>query len=175
MSNENGITPEQLGKAMSHAIRVGILRYLVEHEQGSPAEISRALEEPIGNVSYHVRFLLDEPGLVDGPDGTRVPGTQRGWRAIDLVDTRQRRGAIEHYYALRGEWRTVVAERLGINADATATKLRAMIEEAAAAVAADGAKWAELACGQDTEEAEESGRLGGYVDGLRAALAVVDP
>jgi DNA-binding transcriptional ArsR family regulator len=45
----------------------------------SPNEMSKALGEPLTNVSYHVRMLLDR-GLVE------------------LVETEPRRGALEHYY-----------------------------------------------------------------------------
>ena len=45
----------------------------------SPNEIAEMIEERLPNVSYHVRALLD-------------------LGCIELVDTAQRRGAIEHYY-----------------------------------------------------------------------------
>lgn len=53
--------------------------------------------------------------------------------------------------------------------------LRQLREEIAAAradVRRDEDYWARLACAQDTEEAEESGRLPGYLDGLERALAL---
>jgi DNA-binding transcriptional ArsR family regulator len=46
----------------------------------SPNSLCRALGAPLGNVSYHVR-QLEKAGL------------------IELVATKQRRGALEHYYA----------------------------------------------------------------------------
>ena len=45
----------------------------------SPSELAGELEEPIGNVSYHMRTLA-ELGMVE------------------LVRTEPRRGAVEHYY-----------------------------------------------------------------------------
>jgi DNA-binding transcriptional ArsR family regulator len=45
----------------------------------SPSELADELEEPIGNVSYHMRTLADL-GMVE------------------LVRTEPRRGAVEHYY-----------------------------------------------------------------------------
>jgi hypothetical protein len=52
----------------------------------------------------------------------------------------------------------------------TTSTLRAMIEQARRDVQADNERWANLACGQDSEEAEESGRLVGYLEGLEEAL-----
>jgi DNA-binding transcriptional ArsR family regulator len=69
----------RMAKAMAHPLRGKILMHLSNHGTASPADLSRVLEEPIGNVSYHVRMLLD----LD---------------CVELVDTRQRRGAIEHFY-----------------------------------------------------------------------------
>jgi len=45
----------------------------------SPVELAKDFGEPLGNVSYHVRVLVD----LD---------------CIELVDTVHRRGAVEHYY-----------------------------------------------------------------------------
>jgi DNA-binding transcriptional ArsR family regulator len=69
----------RMAKAMAHPLRGKILMHLSNHGTASPADLSRLLEEPIGNVSYHVRMLLD----LD---------------CVELVDTRQRRGAVEHFY-----------------------------------------------------------------------------
>lgn len=65
--------------AMSHPLRADILRLLVERGEMSPAEISRELEVPLGDVSYHVRQLekLD---------------------CAELVRTRPVRGALKHFY-----------------------------------------------------------------------------
>ena len=59
-------------------MRARILRILNERV-ASPNEIAEMIDERLPNVSYHVRALLD----LD---------------CIELVDTAQRRGAIEHYY-----------------------------------------------------------------------------
>jgi DNA-binding transcriptional ArsR family regulator len=69
----------RMAKAMAHPLRGKILTHLSNHGTASPADLSRVLDEPIGNVSYHVRMLLD----LD---------------CVELVDTRQRRGAVEHFY-----------------------------------------------------------------------------
>jgi DNA-binding transcriptional ArsR family regulator len=68
----------RIAKALSHPMRARILMILNERV-ASPNEIAEAIDERLPNVSYHVRALLDL-------------GT------IELVDTAQRRGAIEHYY-----------------------------------------------------------------------------
>jgi DNA-binding transcriptional ArsR family regulator len=65
-------------RALSHPLRVQILGVL-EERVASPAELSRELEEPLPNVSYHVRILADM-GL------------------LTLVSETPRRGAIEHHY-----------------------------------------------------------------------------
>jgi DNA-binding transcriptional ArsR family regulator len=69
----------RMAKAMAHPLRGKILMHLSNHGTASPADLSRILDEPIGNVSYHMRMLLD----LD---------------CVELVDTRQRRGAVEHFY-----------------------------------------------------------------------------
>lgn len=68
----------RMAKALAHPLRAKVLTRL---NQGvaSPNELSRELDEPLGNVSYHVKALLE-------------------LGCIELVDTAQRRGAIEHYY-----------------------------------------------------------------------------
>jgi DNA-binding transcriptional ArsR family regulator len=68
----------RIAKALSHPMRARILAILNERV-ASPNEIAEMIEERLPNVSYHVRALLD----LD---------------CIELVDTAQRRGAIEHYY-----------------------------------------------------------------------------
>lgn len=52
---------------------------ILDERVASPNEISEMIDERLPNVSYHVRALLD-------------------LGCIELVDTAQRRGAIEHYY-----------------------------------------------------------------------------
>jgi len=52
---------------------------ILDERVASPNEIADMIDERLPNVSYHVRALLD-------------------LGCIELVDTAQRRGAIEHYY-----------------------------------------------------------------------------
>src|SRR5215213_10320840 len=68
----------RIAKALSHPMRARILGILDERV-ASPNEIAELIDERLPNVSYHVRALLD-------------------LGCIELVDTAQRRGAIEHYY-----------------------------------------------------------------------------
>jgi DNA-binding transcriptional ArsR family regulator len=68
----------RIAKALSHPMRARILAILNERT-ASPNEIAEMIDERLPNVSYHVRALL-------------------GLGCIELVDTAQRRGAIEHYY-----------------------------------------------------------------------------
>jgi DNA-binding transcriptional ArsR family regulator len=78
---EQSETQEQravLTKIGSHPLRPRILSML-NMRVASPNELSRMLGEKLGDVSYHVRVL-------------------RGLDAIELLDTKQRRGATEHYY-----------------------------------------------------------------------------
>ena len=75
-----------LAKALSHPLRQRILERLSAGGEASPNQLARVLDEPLGNVAYHIRFL-DRLGLVE------------------LVGTRQVRGALEHHYrALTHPW-----------------------------------------------------------------------
>jgi DNA-binding transcriptional ArsR family regulator len=76
----------QLAKALSHPLRQRILERLSATGEASPTQLARALDAPLGNVAYHVR-ILHRLGF------------------IELVGTRQRRGALEHHYrALAHPW-----------------------------------------------------------------------
>ena len=68
----------KMAKALTHPLRVAIL-YELARRTASPVDLARSMCEPLGNVSYHVRTL-------------------RELGCIELADTRQRRGAIEHFY-----------------------------------------------------------------------------
>ncbi len=73
-----GLVDPRLAKALAHPLRARILVVLNERV-ASPNEIAGLVDEPLPNVSYHVRALVD-------------------LECIELVRTAQRRGAIEHYY-----------------------------------------------------------------------------
>jgi DNA-binding transcriptional ArsR family regulator len=68
----------RIAKAFAHPLRFRILQLLNERES-SPSRLAEELEEPLGNVSYHVKTLLEAD-------------------AIELVRKRQVRGAVEHVY-----------------------------------------------------------------------------
>jgi DNA-binding transcriptional ArsR family regulator len=67
-----------MAKALAHPLRVQLLAAL-NAGVASPNELAKKLNEPLTNVSYHVRMLHD-------------------LGCIELVDTEPRRGALEHYY-----------------------------------------------------------------------------
>jgi DNA-binding transcriptional ArsR family regulator len=69
---------QQLAKALAHPLRVRILSSL--HKGiSSPNQLAQELGEPLGNVSYHVKTLLE-------------------YDCVELVKTEPRRGAVEHFY-----------------------------------------------------------------------------
>ncbi|MGI8714167.1 MAG: ArsR/SmtB family transcription factor [Solirubrobacteraceae bacterium] len=76
------INDPRLVKGLAHPLRIHILRVL-QDRVASPSGIADELDAPLGNVSYHVRFLA-RVGL------------------IELASTQPRRGAVEHYYRAVG-------------------------------------------------------------------------
>jgi DNA-binding transcriptional ArsR family regulator len=76
-TSPEGIT-QQLAKALAHPLRVRILTSL-QKGVSSPNQLAQELDEPLGNVSYHVKTLLD-------------------FHCVELVKTEPRRGAVEHFY-----------------------------------------------------------------------------
>jgi DNA-binding transcriptional ArsR family regulator len=84
---------QRIAESFVHPLKIRILKLMAEPppprataeglpEPGwSPNGLYVAAGEPLGNVSYHVR-QLEKAGLVE------------------LVATKQRRGALEHYYTL---------------------------------------------------------------------------
>src|SRR4029453_10393299 len=49
---------QRIMKALSHPLRVRMLT-LLNQKVASPSELGDELDEPLGNVSYHMRFLAD--------------------------------------------------------------------------------------------------------------------
>jgi len=78
IKNKSSAADRRLIKALGHPLRDRILQALNE-SVASPAQLARALDEPLGNVSYHVKILLE-------------------CEAVELVRTAPVRGAIEHFY-----------------------------------------------------------------------------
>lgn len=72
---------DRLLKAVSHPLRIEILR-LLRDRVASPKEIAAEVGADLGDVSYHVKYLLQKGDL-------------------EIVDTAMRRGAVEHYYRLK--------------------------------------------------------------------------
>lgn len=68
----------KLLKALGHPLRQRILQVLNEGV-ASPNEVAKQLDEPLSNVSYHVKIL-------------------EKCEAIELVRTAPVRGALEHFY-----------------------------------------------------------------------------
>ena len=85
--------------ALRHPLRRQILRSMAaaEDQPLSPRELSSLLTEPLSNVSYHVRVLVD-------------------CEAIRLVNTEPVRGSMQHFYriAIDEPWARQV---LGLSGD----------------------------------------------------------
>jgi DNA-binding transcriptional ArsR family regulator len=73
-----GLVDQRLVKALGHPLRQRILQQIGK-EPASPNELAQSLDEPLGNVSYHVKILAE-------------------CQAIELVRTAPVRGAVEHFY-----------------------------------------------------------------------------
>jgi predicted transcriptional regulator len=71
---------ETLLFCLQHPLRKQLLRIFVK-EQGdlSPKELTIPTNRDLSKVGYHVRVLAEQG-------------------AVELVDTQQRRGAVEHFY-----------------------------------------------------------------------------
>lgn len=80
MGSKKGDKAQQYLDAVKHPLRRRILRLAVKAPDAlSPVQVAARLDEHLSNVSYHIRQL-------------RKAGLLR------LVGTRQRRGAMEHFY-----------------------------------------------------------------------------
>jgi DNA-binding transcriptional ArsR family regulator len=65
--------------ALRHPLRRRILRTMAGEEAISPRQLSTALDQPLSNVSYHVRVLAE-------------------CSAVTLVKTKPVRGSMQHFY-----------------------------------------------------------------------------
>lgn len=84
-----------IGEAVLHPTKKKILTAM--HGKGahghnvySPNELSKLLDEPLANISYHVADLAGrrrDSKFIDAP-------------ILELADTQPRRGAVEHFYSL---------------------------------------------------------------------------
>ena len=122
VKNTDAAVDQRLIKALAHPLRERILQALNENV-ASPAQLARALDEPLGNVSYHVKILLE-------------------CEAIELVRTAPVRGAIEHFY--RATMRAFLSDDdwqalpLSVRRGSDSQNLRQIWEDVAAAVADGG-------------------------------------
>lgn len=82
-----------IGRKLLHPVKVDILSAFTSQDGAvalSPNELSKRIDQKLGTVSYHVKDLAGlstESKFADSP-------------LLKLVDTAQRRGALEHFYAL---------------------------------------------------------------------------
>jgi predicted ArsR family transcriptional regulator len=74
---------QRLAKALSHAMRARVLALIAEGKS-SPKQVAERLGQDVRGVAYHVRVL------------------QR-LGCVELVETKQRRGATEHFYKVTKE------------------------------------------------------------------------
>jgi DNA-binding transcriptional ArsR family regulator len=79
MTSLNRSDDNNLLAALRHPLRRQILRLMASEEAISPRELSGLLEQPLSNVSYHVRVLAD-------------------CDAVALVRTVPVRGSMQHFY-----------------------------------------------------------------------------
>lgn len=114
------VADPRLAKAISHPLRAQALAILNERD-ASPNEIALDLNEPLGNVSYHIQALLE-------------------CDCIELVRTEPRRGALEHFYRATTlpfpsaeEWARLPAS---LKPSASATTLEDLAHDAFAALRA---------------------------------------
>lgn len=121
MSEKNrGRIDQELVKALSHPIRVSILEAL-QGRLASPSELSEELDQSLGVVSYHANTLVE-------------------CGCLELVHTKQRRGALEHFFGLtprsfigHQDWRlTPLPLRSGV----TSAAVQTFVEQAAEAIEA---------------------------------------
>lgn len=84
---------ENLLVALQHPLRRRILRAMADGKPVSPRELSEALRQPLSNVSYHVRVLVQS-------------------EAVTLVRTKPARGSIQHFYRsnVQAPWALQVLE-----------------------------------------------------------------
>lgn len=70
-----------LGKILSHPLRIRILIALADEGEWSATRLANQLREPVGKISYHVRYLADSS-------------------VVELQRIVPRRGSVESYYSL---------------------------------------------------------------------------
>lgn len=82
-----------VGETLIHPMQRNILEIAARDASTvSPKLLSRELGEPLGVVAYHVNMLA---GIGKSKFASQP--------LLELVDTEQRRGALEHFYTLAKE------------------------------------------------------------------------
>jgi DNA-binding transcriptional ArsR family regulator len=76
------INDPRLIKALAHPVRIQVLK-AIEDGHSTPSDIARVIDEPLPNVSYHIRTLAK-------------------LELIQLSDTTHVRGAVQHHYRAVG-------------------------------------------------------------------------
>lgn len=76
--DDNSSGDQRLRKALAHPLRAKVLPLFAEGTV-SPVQAAKQLDVDVSHLAYHVR-VLRKLGL------------------IELVETKQRRGALEHFY-----------------------------------------------------------------------------
>lgn len=77
--NSKQVIDQRLVKAVAHPLRVEVLEAIISQGEVSPTQIATSLGQELGKVSYHVNVL-------------------RSCEVIELTRTRQRRGALKHFF-----------------------------------------------------------------------------
>lgn len=72
------------GEAKEHKLRKRIFAIMLDGKLHSPNTLSKALGEPLGNVAYHIKILLEDETLL-------------------FIKGIPRRGAMEHFYRINKE------------------------------------------------------------------------
>lgn len=103
---DRDIIDQRLVKALGHPLRVRIVDLLTE-EVLSPNQLTKLIDASLSHISYHVRVLEQN-------------------EAVELVDQKKRRGAVEHFFRATAEsfvgsrkWRRVPKVFLGSVAGAS--------------------------------------------------------
>jgi DNA-binding transcriptional ArsR family regulator len=111
---------QELVRALSHPIRVSILEAL-QGRLASPSELALELDQSLGVVSYHANTLVE-------------------CGCVELVHTKQRRGALEHFFGLtprsfigHQDWRRAP---MPVRGGVTSAAFSSFIEKAAEAIEA---------------------------------------
>lgn len=90
------INYDLIGRALLHPTAAAILEFLRGTPVAAPSDIAAAIDQPLGNVSYHVKMLVGEATKGSEPKTSPFAETP----LIVLDHTEPRRGALKHFYRL---------------------------------------------------------------------------